>query len=303
MNDKKRFDAIIVGGSYSGLAAAMAIGRALLQVLVIDSGKPCNAQTPHSHNFLTQDGNTPSGIANLAREQVSQYRSVQFVNGLAAGGRKIKDGFEVELQTGEVFQGSVVLFATGIRDIMPKINGFSECWGISAIHCPYCHGYEVRNTPTGILGNGEQGYEFAKLISNWTKDLTLFTNGTATLTPEQLVSLEKNDIHVVEKEIKALEHTNGRISEIIFKDQNRSRLSALYAPRPFEQHCGIPESLGCELTGEGYIKTDGFQQTSVPGIYACGDNTARMRTVANAVAMGTTAGMAASKKLILEKFK
>lgn len=303
MNDIERFDAIIVGGSYSGLAAALAMGRALMQVLVIDSGKPCNAQTPHSHNFLTQDGNTPAGIASLAKEQIKQYTNVKFMSGFAMSGRKTEHGFEIGLETCEILKGSIVIFATGIHDIMPDIDGFSECWGISAIHCPYCHGYEVRNTTTGILANGEQGYEFTKLISNWTKDLTLFTNGIASLTHNQLDLLNKNKISVVEKEIKALEHTNGQISEVVFTDGTHRSMNALYAPRPFEQHCNIPESLGCEITSEGYIKTDGFQQTSVPGIYACGDNTTRTRTVANAVAMGTAAGMAASKKLILEQLK
>ena len=303
MKDKIKFDAIIVGGSYSGLAAAMAMGRALMQVLVIDSGKPCNAQTPHSHNFLTQDGNTPGGIASLAKEQVAQYTNVKFINGLATNGLRTEDGFEIQLHTGEVYYGSIVIFATGIRDIMPDVDGFSESWGISVIHCPYCHGYEVRNTPTGILANGEQGYEFTRLISNWTKDITLFTDGAATLNNDQLASLEKNRINIIEKKITRLEHTGGRIYHMIFTDGTHRPLSALYAPRPFEQHSTIPESLGCEITAEGYIKTDGSQQTSVPGIYACGDNTTRTRTVANAVAMGTAAGMAASKKLILERFK
>lgn len=303
MNNIERFDAIIVGGSYSGLAAAMAMGRALMQVLVIDSEKPCNAQTPHSHNFLTQDGNTPAGIASLAKEQVKQYPNVKFMKGLATSGRKTEDGFEIRLETDKIVKGNIVICATGIRDIMPDIDGFSECWGISAIHCPYCHGYEVRNTATGILANGEQDYEFTKLISNWTKDLTLFTNGIACLTDNQLALLEKNKISVVEKEIKALHHTNGQIREVIFTDGTNRSLNALYAPRPLEQHCTIPESLGCEITSEGYIKTDGFQQTSVSGVYACGDNTTRTRTVANAVAMGTAAGMAASKKLILEQFR
>lgn len=302
MKDVKRFDAIIVGGSYSGLAAAMAMGRALLNVLVIDSGKPCNAQTPHSHNFLTQDGTTPAGISAIAREQVAQYATVKFTKGVVTDGKKTADGFEIKLQTGQTIQGSIVIFATGIRDIMPDIDGFADCWGISAIHCPYCHGYEVRNIPTGILANGGQGYEFTKLISNWTKDLTLFSNGTADLTSEQRKVLEENNIGIVAKQVKALQHTDGRMSGVLFADGTRTGLNALYAPRPFEQHCTIPKSLGCELTAEGYIKTDGFQQTSVPGIYACGDNTTRTRTVANAVAMGTAAGMAASKKLILGRF-
>lgn len=298
----KQFDVIIIGGSYSGLAAGMALGRALKKVLIIDSGRPCNAQTPHSHNFLTQDGNTPKGISTIGKQQVEQYSNVNFYNGIAVTGSKIKNGFEIVTETGDKFQASKLIFATGIKDIMPKIDGFAESWGISAIHCPYCHGYEVRNTKTGILGNGDYAYELSKMINNWTKDLTIYTNGKSTLTTEQVQKLQSHNIKIVEKEIKKLDHIDGHIQNIVFNDNTTLPLIALYSPRPFEQHCSIPEMLGCELTEDGYLKVNGFQETTVEGIYASGDNTTRMRTVANAVAMGTTAGMSASKKLILEQF-
>lgn len=300
--DSKKFDVIIIGGSYSGLAAGMALGRALKQVLIIDSGNPCNTQTPHSHNFLTQDGNTPQGIAALGKQQVEQYNTVTFFNGLASRGNKTENGFEIATETGEIFQASKLIFATGIKDVMPNIKGFSECWGISAIHCPYCHGYEVRNTKTGILGNGDYAFELAKMISNWTADLTIFTNGKSTLTIEQIRKLHNHNIKIDEEEIEELDHIEGRIQNIIFKSGGKSPLTALYSPRPFIQHCTIPESLGCALSEEGYIKINPFQETIIEGIYACGDNTTRMRTVANAVAVGTATGMAASKKLIIEQF-
>lgn len=302
MKDNKQFDAIIIGGSYSGLAAGMALGRALKKVLIIDSGKPCNAPTPYSHNFLTQDGSTPSEIATLGKLQVQFYDTIFFFSGLATSGKKTANGFEIQVASGETFSASQLIFATGIRDIMPDIDGFSECWGISAIHCPYCHGYEVKNQKTGLLGNGEMGYELSKLISNWTKDLTLFTNGTSTLTAEQNEKLKEHHIKIIEKEIEKLEHTKGHIQNIIFKDGTKTPLKAIYAPRPFEQHCAIPEALGCELTEEGYIKVDAFQATTVNGIFACGDNVTRMRAVANAVSMGTLAGVAASKKIIFDAF-
>lgn len=298
----KQFDVIIIGGSYSGLAAGMALGRALKEVLIIDSGKPCNAQTPHSHNFLTQDGNTPKGIAKIGKQQVGEYSNVSFYDGIAATGSKIENGFEIVTEEGEKFKASKLIFATGIKDIMPKIEGFAESWGISAIHCPYCHGYEVRNTKTGILGNGDYAYELSKMINNWTKDLTIYTNGKSTLTTEQVQKLKSRNIKIVEKEIKKLDHTDGYIQNIVFNDNTVLPLTALYSPRPFVQHCSIPEMLGCELTEDGYLKVNTFQKTSVEGIYASGDNTTRMRTVANAVAMGTTAGMSVSKKLILEQF-
>nr|WP_288836900.1 NAD(P)/FAD-dependent oxidoreductase [uncultured Flavobacterium sp.] len=298
----KQFDVIIIGGSYSGLAAGMALGRALKKVLIIDSGKPCNAQTPHSHNFLTQDGNTPKAIADLGKKQVDEYSNVEFFNGIATSGSKIENGFEITTEKGEKFHASKLIFATGIKDSMPQIEGFAESWGISAIHCPYCHGYEVRNTKTGILANGDYAYEFSILISNWTSDLKIFTNGKSTLTKEQQNKLKSHNIKIIEKEIDKIEHIKGYIQNLVFKDGTKSPLMALYSPRPFVQHCTIPEALGCTINDEGYIKVNAFQETSVEGIYACGDNTTRLRTVANAVAMGTSAGMAVSKKMIFEQF-
>jgi thioredoxin reductase len=302
MKNKRHFDVIIIGGSYSGLAAAMALGRALKQVLVKDSGMPCNRQTPHSHNFITQDGKTPKEIAALAKQQVESYDTVSFFNGLAMDGIKTKNGFEIQVASGETFSAKKLIFATGIKDIMPSLDGYAECWGISVLHCPYCHGYEVRNEKTGILGNGEYGFEFSSLISNWTKDLTLFTNGKSTLTPEQTAKLEKHSIHTVEKEIEKLVHTNGYLEHILFRDNTTTPITAMYARTPIEQHCSIPESLGCELTEDGYIRIDPFQKTTVHGVFACGDNTTRIRSVANAVSMGTTAGMMANKEFVVEEF-
>lgn len=302
MTDNKTFDVIIVGGSYAGLAAGMALGRALRKVLIIDNGKPCNRQTPHSHNFLTNDGKTPAAIAAVARQQVSRYDTVEFFNGLAINGAKTKIGFEITVASGETFAAKKLIFATGIKDLLPAIDGLSECWGISVIHCPYCHGYEVRNEKTGILGNGENAFDFSRLISNWTKDLTIFTNGISTLNTGQKEKLQQHQVNIVEKEIERLEHHKGHLRNIIFKDGSTSFVKAIYSPAPFEQHCKIPQALGCELTEEGYIKIDNMQETTIKGIFAVGDNAAKMRTVANAVAMGTAAGITISKNMILEEF-
>jgi thioredoxin reductase len=298
----KHVDVIIVGGSYSGLAAGMALGRALRNVLIIDSGKPCNRQTPHSHNFITQDGNTPHEIATLARQQVEKYDTVKLVNGVAVSGTKTENGFNVQIDSGETFSAKKIIFATGVKDIMPDIEGYAECWGISVVHCPYCHGYEIRNERTGILGNGEYGFEFSALISNWTKDLTLFTNGPSTLTAEQTAKIKSHHIKIVENEIGKLEHTDGHLQHIIFKDGTTSSLKALYARSPFVQHCTIPELLGCELTEEGFIKIDALLKTTVHGAFACGDNTTRMRSVANAVGMGTMVGAIVNREMIVEEF-
>ncbi len=302
MTDRRNFDVIIVGGSYAGLAAGMALGRALKHVLIIDGGNPCNKQTPHSHNFLTQDGKTPNEIVNVAKEQVKRYDTVEFLDDIAMTATKNAYGFQIQTNKEKTFVAKKLIFATGIKERMPDIPGFTECWGISVLHCPYCHGYEIRNEKTGILGNGEYGFEFSTLISNWTKDLILFTNGKSTLTAEQTSKLKTHEIEIVEEEIVRLEHEQGKIAAILFKAGTRSSIKALYTRNPFDQHCTIPIALGCEMTDEGYIKVDAFQKTSVHGISACGDNTTRMRSVSNAVAMGATAGMMANREIIFEEF-
>jgi thioredoxin reductase len=302
MTEKKKFDVIIIGGSYAGLAAGMALGRALKEVLIIDGGKPCNRQTPHSHNFITHDEKTPTEIATLARRQVEKYDTVNFLDDMATGGAKTEKGFEIQTASRKTFSAKKVIFATGIRDIMSGIGGYAECWGISVLHCPYCHGYEVRNERTGILGNGDYGFEFSGLISNWTKDLTLFTNGPSTLTREQTAKIKSHNIKIVQTEIEKLKHIDGHLEHIIFKDGTTSTIKALYARSPFEQHSAMPSTLGCELTEDGYINVDTSQKTTVHGLFACGDNTSRMRSIANAVAMGTVAGMMANKEIVMGEF-
>ena len=252
----------------TGLAAAMALGRSMRTVIVIDSGRPCNRNTPHSHNFLTQDGSTPREIAEQARAQVSRYDTVRFLAGRAVQGTRTEDGFEITTDDGAVHAARKVLFATGIRDIMPPLEGFAECWGISILHCPYCHGYEVRHERLGVLGNGDVGFHLCQLISNWSSTLTLYTNGASTLSPEQRAKLASHDIAIVEKEILCFDHTDGQIESITFTDESRSELTALFARVGFEQHSSIPHDLGCTLTEQGYIEVDELGRMAV--VHACG---------------------------------
>ncbi len=295
------FDVIIIGGSYSGLSAAMALGRASRKVLVIDSGKPCNQQTPHSHNFITHDGETPAKISEKAKEQVLNYPTIRFLNGKAITGKK-NELFQINTETGDSYYSKKLLFASGLKDIMPAIPGFSECWGISILHCPYCHGYEIKNEKTGLIGNGDLGFEFVKMISHWTNDLTLLTNGVSTLTKEQREKIEGHNIKIVETEIDRIEHSLGYIKEVILKDGSKISLRAIYAKPAFSQHCTIPSELGCELTEQGLIKVDAFQKTNIYGIYAAGDNTVSGRAVSFSVASGTMAGVFMNKELIEEDF-
>lgn len=296
------YDVIIIGGSYSGLSAAMSLGRSLRNVLVIDSGLPCNRQTPHSHNFITHDGEKPAVISAKAKTQVEFYDSVKFYSGLAINAIKTESGFEIETSSGKIFTARKLLFATGVKDLLPQIPGFAECWGISVLHCPYCHGYEVKKEKTAIVANGDMGFEFSKMISNWTKDLRLLTNGKSMLTIEQTQLLQQHNVQIIEDEIESLEHLNGKIKQIIFKNKSKIELKALYFKAPFEQHCPLPKSLGCELTENGLLKVDAFQKTTISGIFASGDCHIQARSVALAVSSGSFAGAMVNKELIDESF-
>lgn len=309
MTDSKNFDVIIIGGSYAGLSSAMALGRSMRNVLIIDSGLPCNRQTPHSHNFITQDGIAPHEIAEKAKTQAFKYDTVKFFEGLATSGKRIENlpagqasGFAITTKTGETFTSKKLIFATGIKDIMPNIKGFSECWGISVIHCPYCHGYEFRNQKTGIFSNGDKAFHVTSLVNNLTGDITILTSGKAEFSAEQTAKLNKHNIQIIEKEITEIEHENGHIKNVIFKDSSKMNFDAVYSSVPFRQHSDIPVSLGCELTEQGYIKVDNFQKTTVKGIFACGDNSTMMRSVSYAIAMGGLAGSMTNKELTDEQF-
>jgi len=298
----KKYDVIIVGGSYAGLSAAMSLGRSLRDVLVIDSGKPCNAPTPHSHNFLTQDGKKPSDISSIAREQVALYKTVDFHKDVAVKAIKTNDGFDIILQSGKSVFSRKLVFATGITDQLPEIPGFRECWGKSVVHCPYCHGYEYRERKTAILGNGEVAMHYALLVGNLTKELTILTNGRKDFSDDQLAKLRQHHIAIAESEIKAIEHNGGQVPTAVFKDGTKNSFDAIYFRPPFRQHCEIPEALGCELTEQGYLKADQSQKTTIDGVFACGDNSSAMRSVANAVAAGNFAGAVINRELATERF-
>jgi len=297
MSNDRPFDVIIIGGSYAGLSAAMALGRSLRKVLVIDTGSPCNQQTPHSHNFLLHDGDTPANISTQARKQVEAYGTVHFISGEAIEGKGVNGNFEVMTRSGQHFQAKKLLFATGLKDTH-TVKGFEACWGISVLHCPYCHGYEVRNQTLGVVVNGDHAFHITKLVFNLSRKVTLYTNGKSTLSVEQTAKLTKQNIAIVEDEIAEAIHVQGQVKQLIFKNGNQAYVEALFVKPNSTQHCNIPERLGCQLSEHGFIQVDDFQQTTIPGIYAAGDNSTMIRAVAAAIAAGNKAGAIINKELI-----
>jgi len=303
MKKETIFSTIIIGGSYAGLSAAMTLGRSLRQVLVIDSGLPCNRQTPHSHNFLTRDGAPPKEILQVARQQVEQYAGISFHEGIASKGNKIPGGFEISTSGGATFKAKTLVFATGIKDVMPGIKGFSECWGVSVIHCPYCHGYEVKGKKTAIMLSAERLMHFVPLIKNLTGQLTLLIKPHPSLGDDEIKKLKIHGISILDEEVIEIEHSNGYVKNVVFKNGTKESFEAIYAPVPFEQHCHIPQALGCELTEDGLLKVDPSHGTTIPGVYAVGDNAQPMRSVALAVAAGNIAGAIINNKLSHDDFQ
>ena len=296
------YDVIIIGGSYAGLSAAMALGRSLRKVLIIDSGLPCNRHTPHSHNFLTQDGETPAAIAQKAKKQVEQYPGISFLKDKATEGKKTYFGFEIKTESSKTFSAKKLLFATGVNDIMPNINGFEDCWAISVIHCPYCHGYEVKGKKTAILANGDAALHYTKLLKQLTNNITIFTNGPADFDNNSLSKLKEHDISIIEDKITKLKHSKGQVEQIFMQNGDVYDFPVIYYRPKNTQHCNIPQELGCEINEMGYLTVNQMQQTSVPGIYAAGDNCTPARSVALAVAGGMMAGAGINADLASEVF-
>jgi thioredoxin reductase len=217
-------------------------------------------------------------------------------------GKKNDYGFAITTQSGVIFQAKKLVFATGIKDTMPEIKGFAECWGISVIHCPYCHGYELRNKKTAIYANGEKAFHLASLVNNLTDKITILTSGKADFKDEQIEKLNKRSIRIVETKVATLEHENGYIKNVVFNDGSKINFDGIYGVVPFTQHSDIPVELGCEITEHGYIKVDMFQKTNITNIFACGDNSSMMRSLATAVYTGSIAGVLANMELTNENF-
>ncbi|MBO9672815.1 MAG: NAD(P)/FAD-dependent oxidoreductase [Sphingobacteriaceae bacterium] len=296
------FDVIIIGGSYAGLSAALTLGRSTRNVLIIDAGKPCNRQTPHSHNFLTHDGDRPVDIAKAAKAEALKYPTVRFLEGNAISAKQIGIGFTIGLEDGGSFSARKILLATGLKDTLPNIKGLAACWAVSAIHCPYCHGYEVKNEKIALLMNGDHAFEMAKNLHLWNKDLTILTNGKLGFTAEQTEKLKSKSIAILEEEVVELEHQNGQLENIVFKSGKKLTFKAIYIKPEIDQHVNFSDQLGFELTDLKTIKVNEQQQTTAKGVYAAGDCTTLFRSLPIVTAAGTMAAVMINKELISEDF-
>jgi thioredoxin reductase len=300
-NNDPNFEVIIIGGSVAGLSAAMSLARSGRKILIVDSSNPCNKKARQAHNVITLDGVSPLEIVRRAKEQLAVYPTVQFLSGEVVKAVKTVDDFELSLSSGAKLKAQKLVLATGVRDLLPDIPGFAEAWGVSIFHCPYCHGYEVFHKPLGVWANGENGFEFGKVIHNWSSQLTLYTNEKSTLTAEQAGKFAQHGIRIQEQELVSVEQQEGHIN-LVFKDGSKESVAGLFARVPFEQHSDLAVQLGCEMTDFGLIATDEFEKTTVHGVYAAGDNATMFRSISMAMAAGTKAGAVLNRELIHENF-
>jgi thioredoxin reductase len=295
-----RHDAIIIGGSFAGLSAAMYIARARRSVCIVDTGSPRNRFATHSHGFFTHDGSAPGTMLAAARAQVAAYPTATFIDGKAISAAKEPDGFSVRLATGEALESIKIVLAFGISDELPAIPGLAERWGRSVLHCPYCHGYEFSGQRLGVLNVSPTSVHQAMLISEW-GPTTLYLNGGPQPDDAALAQLRKRGVAIEAEPVGALHGKGTELSTIELTDGRTSGVDALYLGPPTRLNSDIAQRLGCDVNEGRFgriIRTNDEQMTTVPGVYAAGDITRDVHNVTWASADGVTAGLAVHRSLV-----
>jgi thioredoxin reductase len=292
----KKYEVTIIGGSIAGLSAALILGRALKNILIIDDLKPCFRFSDHTHGFITHDGNNPKDIVEQAKKELLNYPNITWYSSRVKSVTQEKNYFSVNTNSATSFRTVKLLLATGVKDKFPPIKGFNECWGKSILHCPYCQGYEIRNHHVGFIGNGDYAFERIKLLSGWTKWLTLFTNDPNTLNEVQIDFLSKKNIMVVEGTPISIIHTNGQMESLKMSNGDFHKIAAVFTKIDF-QPPDLAIRLGCVLTEANFICVDDAGRTNIAGIFAAGDCASAFRTVPTASAAGVRAAIAINHEL------
>lgn len=293
------YDVIIVGGGIAGLAAATQLGRARRKVLVLDTGLPRNRFAPASHGFLTRDGATPHQLRAVAAEQLATYVTVERRAEAALSARQAGAGFELDLADGNTVAARRLILAHGIADDLGGVEGLAACWGRTAIHCPYCHGYEVADRRLAFLYRGGDPLLMSRLYLDWSRDLVLFANGHD-LPPGAAEALAALGVGVVDAPVLGFEHEGGELRAVQMAGGRIERDAIfVHAPTSFTTQIGV--ELGCAVEagfGGPFYPVDARQQTSIPGVFAAGDAARQMHSVTFAAADGVLAGTSAHHSLL-----
>ena len=298
------YDVVVVGGGGAGLGGALMLGRSRRSVLVIDAGEPRNAPASGVHGFLTRDGMNPTELLGVGREEVRSY-GVQVLDGRVASAESVEGGFIVTLEDGSRFGARRLLVTTGLADELPDVPGARERWGRDVLHCPYCHGWEVRDQPIGVLASGPMAMHQALLFRQLSDDLVLFLHTAPEPTDEEDEQLAACGIMVVEGEVASLEVHEDRLTGVRMGNGEIISRSAMVVGPRFAARAGILAGLGLEKTthpsGMGeYIESDAMGLTAAPGVWVAGNVTDPTAQVLGSANAGVMAGAAINADLIAE---
>ncbi|GHA99203.1 NAD(P)/FAD-dependent oxidoreductase [Modicisalibacter luteus] len=299
------YDVVIIGGSYAGLSAGLQLARARRRILVIDAGQPRNRFAEHSHGFLTQDGVPPNEIAADGRGQIMEYPTVEWrtgkVDAVTGEAEDFTVAFTEVVGRREYARARRIILAAGVTDELPNLPGLAKQWGKRVFHCPYCHGYELGREGIGVLASSEMAMHHALMLPDW-GETTLFVNDAFEPNVEQLAQLEARGTRVVRGLVERLAD-QGAFAEgvaLVMGDGRVFPLAGLFvAPRIHPS--SLVQTIGCELeeTPMGnVVRTGAMKETSVPGVFACGDVARAAGSVAFAVGDGAMAGLSVHRTLM-----
>src|SRR5271165_1603470 len=290
------YDVVVAGGGAAGLSAALVLGRAQRRVAVIDAGAPRNAPAAHMQGFLSRDGMPPAGLLAAGRTEVAGY-GVEPVEDQVAG---IEAGFFVRLAGGRVLRARRILVATGARDELPDIPGVRQRWGRDLLHCPYCHGWEVRGQPLGVLGTQPGSAQHALLVRQWSDDVTFFVH-TYHLTSAERVQLEARGVRVVSGQVARLVVQAGRLTGVELADGRVSpRTAVFFRPGNVPHADGLLTGLGCQVDEAGFVTVDATGRTSAFGVWAAGNVADPRAQVITSAGAGSAAAIAINADLVHE---
>ncbi|VWC20026.1 thioredoxin reductase [Burkholderia lata] len=294
-------EVIVIGGSFAGLSAAMQLARARRRVLVIDAGRPRNRFAAHAHGFFGQDGKPPAQIVDEAAAQLAAYLTVQRIAGDVRTAERDADGrFHVTLADGSRASADRLILATGIRDELPALPGLAERWGVSVLHCPYCHGYEVSGRQLGVLASHPLSVHQAILIPDW-GPTTWFTQGVAEANPEEAALLDARGVRIERSPVVEILGDAPRIEALRLADGQVVPIDALFVGARTAMASDLAQQLGCAFDDGPLgpvVRVDAGKQASVAGVFVAGDASTPMTNATFASASGVMAGVAAHRSLI-----
>lgn len=297
-------DCIVIGGGPAGLNASLVLGRARRKTILFDDNKPRNAVTSESHGFMTRDGINPQELKRIAQEELGKYPDVTIEKQRVQNFIKENGIFHITSQDGQVFDAKKVILATGFKDVLPTIDRIHEFYGTSLFSCPYCDGWELRDRALAVISDNPWAFHMAKIVSNWTGDLILCTNGKDRISKDEKELLESRGIKVFEDTIRSLDGENGQLKTIVFESGQKVLREGGFVTPGWQQATDFGQLLGCKLNDRGGIETDAFKQTNIEGLFACGDTTiSGPSQLIIAAGEGVIAASSVNAFLIEEKFK